>query len=1761
MQKKKLSVSTVSLTVILTFIVSLMPAAMLVYTETKEDQFSVKINFDEPTYTNVQVQGNNYDKIQLGDCSYLSEVRKPMLPAKGALILLPPKMDVESVNVVPVEFETLPGQFDVYPAQPPATVHNSPSFVKPDRTAYASTAPYPSKWYDQEMVLSFRGYQLLYLRLYPVRYIGANRQIRFCREMEITVTVSSTEFMTEHFEFHEMGLRNSRPEIDEWISEYILNPEMMMQYEAALSTASEPSPPPVVDYLIVTRDTFLDVLTTYPTSTTNGSSLFIRSKKFAGLHVAVETLEDIRTQYVGYDDAEEIRECIQHYYTTYGLTFVLLLGDVENSTADWYVPVRNMYNPDGESTWTPSDFYYAGLDGTWDADGDHIYGERWALSTEDEADWSPEVYVGRITAKTAAELETQLNKIANFKGFSDSSITNMLLCGSIMNPDTDEKPLKEYVRDNFIPSSVTVSELYESVGTLTENNFTEVVNTKRPEVINTASHGWYTSLSPGYFSTSTTPDLMKGPLYLWYACACLAGAFDYSSDCCGEVMMKDPDGGGMFIGASRETWLYNGYPTHLNGLWGKQDWLFWQHFFQYKMYDPGSCLYNSKMTYISGGPDLQWEIERKNLFAMNLLGDPQARATCAKRGKILFDESHDGGWLIEKGGLYYDLAVALRSVGYTVDSLQVHYGPSATIDFDDLAHLENVERHYPGLNFSPGYAAFSYSYYPPHSTPNVAYTHETSNYIVFDVPVQSVGAYFSSPDSYNIAWNAYDRADNLLSSVSIPADAENVYRSIFDPQGRIRKLVVTGTVSDWNYYWSIDDLNYTSNVYIETMRNYDTLVLIPGHSQIYYSSLEVNYTKSFVSSRGGLCIIGEHKDWMAASHLNLISSHYGVTFQENVFSDPTNYDVYTTYALVHTFPAAGDPTYGILVKGLNTVLYPSGCSLSVSSPATAVATGDDDSYTTGSSYESLMAAATSGDGRVFCVGDANIWDKQDFPGNGAMHLYQQDNLYLMYNVFDWLTGNRATRSVSILIDQKHSASWSVYYGDPSSYSGLCDHLRHDNYGVYTLKTDPITYSKLADYDIFVLPLPMSSFSTSEIDAIKQFVNEGGHLWVIGDAGTGYGTVPNQVSSEFDIEFDMNWVTDPTDYQVSTIWVFYYGRNFVHQTTHCLTKLESYHGASLTLYGSASSAINTDSDASPASKSVMAVNTYGDGRVVVMGDSNYFGNNGGETDGICCIDEADNAKLALRVVSWAPCLETYQFPSPTSTICLADNSYMWLAGDYIEESFTWSHSLPAIQLVIHFEVNATPGLNDDGYIPMDVLVDGTKVGEFIITRGHYCIDKTFTLIPYPINQGSFTVKYLETRTVDAGKGSVQIDTTNSYIRLASVPELQLQEVIAWYWVSDTKITSVVEGDVDSDGSPEIVTGGYYYDDTREVAQLAVWNGSTLELEGVTAWYWTGNTTITSVAIEDVDGDSQVEIVTAGCYHDGFRKVAQLAIWDGATLSLENVKTWYWVGDTCINCVAIGDIDYDGTTEIITGGYHNDGTRNVAQLAVWDGQTLSLEGVTFWYWVGDTRITSVAIGDVEEDALNEIVTGGYYYDGAQDVAQLAVWNSSTLKLEGVTAWYWVGDTRITSVAVGDVDGDGSAEIVTGGYYHIGVKIAQLATWDGATLSSENVTVWYWTGDTYITSVAIGDIDGDGDTEIVTGGSYHDGTYDFAQLIVWDGSDLTLETVTVWCWVGDTRINSVAVRDVDGDGVVEIVTGGSYYDGTRTVAQLTVWSVISG
>ncbi len=66
-------------------------------------------------------------------------------------------------------------------------------------------------------------------------------------------------------------------------------------------------------------------------------------------------------------------------------------------------------------------------------------------------------------------------------------------------------------------------------------------------------------------------------------------------------------------------------------------------------------------------------------------------------------------------------------------------------------------------------------------------------------------------------------------------------------------------------------------------------------------------------------------------------------------------------------------------------------------------------------------------------------------------------------------------------------------------------------------------------------------------------------------------------------------------------------------------------------------------------------------------------------------------------------------------------------------------------------------------------------------------------------------------------------------------------------------------------------------------------------------------------------AKLKLLLADLFYDGTRNVAQLIEWNGANLAVDRLTTWYWTSNTVINSVALGDVDGDGQIEVVTGGY--------------------------------------------------------------------------------------------------------------------------------------------------------------------------------------------------------------------------------------------------
>lgn len=160
-----------------------------------------------------------------------------------------------------------------------------------------------------------------------------------------------------------------------------------------------------------------------------------------GTPAAVRTVQWIDRRYAGdADRPARIRNFLRDAYERWGARWVLLGGDVD------VIPVRlahiDYYYPSGEDI--ACDLYYASLAGSWDGDGDGIFGEGWAPggAPGDSVGLYPDVFVGRAPCSDSLEAALFVAKTLRYENPDQLGYqTKVLLGGEVVFPfDWDGSP-------------------------------------------------------------------------------------------------------------------------------------------------------------------------------------------------------------------------------------------------------------------------------------------------------------------------------------------------------------------------------------------------------------------------------------------------------------------------------------------------------------------------------------------------------------------------------------------------------------------------------------------------------------------------------------------------------------------------------------------------------------------------------------------------------------------------------------------------------------------------------------------------------------------------------------------------------------------------------------------------------------------------------------------------------------------------------------------------------------------------------------------------------------------------------------------------------------------------------------------------------------------------------------------------------------------------------------------------------------------------
>jgi hypothetical protein len=223
------------------------------------------------------------------------------------------------------------------------------------------------------------------------------------------------------------------------------------------------------------------------------------------------------------------------------------------------------------------------------------------------------------------------------------------------------------------------------------------------------------------------------------------------------------------------------------------------------------------------------------------------------------------------------------------------------------------------------------------------------------------------------------------------------------------------------------------------------------------------------------------------------------------------------------------------------------------------------------------------------------------------------------------------------------------------------------------------------------------------------------------------------------------------------------------------------------------------------------------------------------------------------------------------------------------------------------------------------------------------------------------------------------------------------------------------------------------------------------------------------------------------------------------------------------VATGDVTGDGTDDIVTVP----GGGGAPHVRVFDGTT-GAEIRSFFADASTARVgLTVAVGDVTGDGKADIVTGTGYGGGPR----VTVTDGAT---GAVVRNFFAYDPSVrggVNVAAADVTGDGKADLVVApgeGGPHVKV-------FDGVTGAVARSFFAYDPAFTGGVSVAAADVTGDGKADIVTGAGYGGGPV----VRVFDGTTGGEYRSTLAYDAGFRGGVNVAATDLDGDGRAEVVT----------------------
>ncbi|MBK8096174.1 MAG: VCBS repeat-containing protein [Planctomycetes bacterium] len=333
-----------------------------------------------------------------------------------------------------------------------------------------------------------------------------------------------------------------------------------------------------------------------------------------------------------------------------------------------------------------------------------------------------------------------------------------------------------------------------------------------------------------------------------------------------------------------------------------------------------------------------------------------------------------------------------------------------------------------------------------------------------------------------------------------------------------------------------------------------------------------------------------------------------------------------------------------------------------------------------------------------------------------------------------------------------------------------------------------------------------------------------------------------------------------------------------------------------------------------------------------------------------------------------------------------------------------------------------------------------------------------------------------------------------------------------------------GDLDGDGDLDLVAGSGDYGEAIEYDTLLLNDGRGNFLPAPAGNLPPALDDTRALVLGDVNGDGRPDIVLGNK-----NEQSRLLLNNGAAVFADVTATHLPAATHPTTALAMGDVDGDGDRDLVLGNlgapcglYRNDGNGHFTDVTPG-----SMPNVGF-----ETR--AIALGDLDGDGDLDLVLGNGLANNEQESVYIND-GSGTFTDETasrVNEW-WIFPTA--SLQLGDLDGDGDLDVVVGND-SIGLGRTNRVLQNDGTghfIGRDLVYDYHRTA-----ALALADVDLDGDLDAFCGDYDH---YD--KLYLNDGQGIFANATWPRMPATADRTASLAVGDVDGDGDIDLVRGSDW------------------